>query len=219
MWVAGLFEHSDKYGPCYATITTEPPEWVVPIHDRMLAVVDFDDGLAFLRGETLPFGPYAGIIEAAPCESPLKRKGPGPPQGELFSGGVFQPPTPRRKSSCEHFLIDRESRRSIRFGSGPPAHSPVRRLRFLLRVGRAAPGSRPARPAGGRGSGDGGKLVLHRRQLRGQGVRRENRHPHQRRPHPVPRHRHRGVQAGRNTSATTTGSSRPSRTASTSRRC
>ncbi|MEY3898191.1 MAG: hypothetical protein RLZZ214_3712 [Verrucomicrobiota bacterium] len=84
MWVAGLFEHSDKYGPCFATITTEPPEWVVPIHDRLLAVVDFDDGLAFLHGETLPFGPYAGKIEAVPCESPLKRKGPGPPQGELF---------------------------------------------------------------------------------------------------------------------------------------
>ncbi len=84
MWVADLFEHSGKYVPCYATITTEPPEWMEPIHDRMLAVVDFDDGLAFLRGETLPFGPYAGMIEAAPCESPLKRKGPGPPQGELF---------------------------------------------------------------------------------------------------------------------------------------
>lgn len=81
LWVAGLFEHSDKYGLCYATITTEPPDWVVPIHDRMLAVVDFDAGLAFLRGETLPSGPYAGMIEAAPCESPLKRKGPGPPQG------------------------------------------------------------------------------------------------------------------------------------------
>lgn len=87
MWVAGLYEHSETLGPCYATITTEPPEWMLPIHDRMLGVLDFEAGLAFLRGETLPFGPYAGEIIVTPCESPLKRK-PGPrdlgAQGELF---------------------------------------------------------------------------------------------------------------------------------------
>ena len=83
MWIAGLFEESEKYGRCYATITTEPPAWVVPIHDRMLAVLDFKDGENFLRGETLPFAPYEGKIIAEPCESPLKQKPPGP-QGELF---------------------------------------------------------------------------------------------------------------------------------------
>ncbi len=86
MWVAGLFEHSDVHGDCYATITTEPPEWVAPIHDRMLAVLEFEDALAFLRGETLPFDPYPGNLQAAPCDSPLKRKPPpeSGPQGELF---------------------------------------------------------------------------------------------------------------------------------------
>lgn len=87
MWIAGIYEHSEKFGLCFATITTEPPEWVVPIHDRMLAVLDFDDALEFLHGATLPFTPYAGSITATPCESPLKRKPDAKesgPQGELF---------------------------------------------------------------------------------------------------------------------------------------
>lgn len=55
-----------------------------PIHDRMLSVLSFDDALSFLRGESLPFTPYAGNeIVATPCESPLKRK-PDGPQAELF---------------------------------------------------------------------------------------------------------------------------------------
>lgn len=87
MWVAGLFEYSANHGNCYATITTEPPEWVVPIHDRMLSVLDFDEALEFLHGANLPFTPYAGPIIATPCESPLKRKPDAKesgPQGELF---------------------------------------------------------------------------------------------------------------------------------------
>lgn len=84
MWVAGLYEPSDTHGPCYATITTEPPPVVEPIHDRMLAVLEFEEGLAFLRGETLPFTPYVGAILATPCASPLKRTPPPDPQGELF---------------------------------------------------------------------------------------------------------------------------------------
>lgn len=44
------------------------------IHDRMLAVLDFNDGEKFLRGVTLPFTSYAGEIIAEECESPLKRK-------------------------------------------------------------------------------------------------------------------------------------------------
>lgn len=84
MWVAGIFEDSEKYGPCYATITTEPPPWMLPIHDRMLSVLDFDMAEAFLRGETLPFKPYGGTLVAEPCESPLKRK---PPERD----GEYQP--------------------------------------------------------------------------------------------------------------------------------
>ena len=84
IWVAGLYEPSETHGPCYATITTEPPSMVEPIHDRMLAVLELEEGLAFLRGETLPFTHYAGAIIATPCASPLKRNPPADLQGELF---------------------------------------------------------------------------------------------------------------------------------------
>jgi putative SOS response-associated peptidase YedK len=86
MWIAGLWEESGTSGPCYATITTEPSALVEPIHDRMLAVVDFDDGERFLRGGELPFQPYAGPLMASPCESPLKRSKPprDSAQGDLF---------------------------------------------------------------------------------------------------------------------------------------
>ena len=81
--IAGLFEESEKYGRCYARITTEPSAWLSPIHDRILAVLDFEEAEAFLRCETPQFEPYPGTIIAAPCVSPLKQTTPGP-QGELF---------------------------------------------------------------------------------------------------------------------------------------
>ena len=86
MWIAGLWEDSEKHGPCYATITTEPSALVEPIHDRMLAVIDFTDGERFLRGEDLPFQPYGGPLVASACASPLKRTTPqgGGDQRELF---------------------------------------------------------------------------------------------------------------------------------------
>ena len=87
MWIAGLYERTTSHGTCYATITTDPAPVVVPIHDRMLAVLDPAAAFAFLRGETLPFTPYAGEIVVTRCDSPLKRKSKPPeddPQAELF---------------------------------------------------------------------------------------------------------------------------------------
>ena len=84
MWVAGLHAPSEEYGSCYATITTGPPERFAAIHDRMLAVLDFETGMAFLRGGIPAFEPDAGVVTATPCASPLKRKPPEDPQGELF---------------------------------------------------------------------------------------------------------------------------------------
>lgn len=87
MWIAGLYERTSSHGACYATITTEPAPVVMAIHDRMLAVLNEEVAFAFLRGESLPFTPYAGEIVATSCESPLKQKAKPPkddPQGELF---------------------------------------------------------------------------------------------------------------------------------------
>lgn len=87
LWVAGLHGFDETGGPCYATITTEPTPAFAQIHDRLLAIVTFDEGLAFLRGEKSTFAPYSGPLAVTPCESPLKAKKPEPPppsQGELF---------------------------------------------------------------------------------------------------------------------------------------
>ena len=86
LWVAGLHGFDETGFPCYATITTEPTPAFSAIHDRLLAIVSFDDGLAFLRGEKSIFQPYAGQLDTRPCESPLKVKKPEPedPQGQLF---------------------------------------------------------------------------------------------------------------------------------------
>jgi putative SOS response-associated peptidase YedK len=86
MWVAGLYSHSRTYGDCYATITTDPPEWMVSIHDRMLAVLDFDQALEFLHHGFTPGTPYAGEILATPCASPLKQ---AKPQGKNQQGELF----------------------------------------------------------------------------------------------------------------------------------
>ena len=87
MWVAGLYEKSEKYCSCYATITTEPARVVLPIHDRMLAVMDWERALDFLLGNPLTFAPYEGPLIAEACASPLKqtKKPPdGSSQGSLF---------------------------------------------------------------------------------------------------------------------------------------
>ncbi len=82
MWVAAIYEHHAELGPCYSTITTEPPEWMRPIHDRMIAVLDHSPALAFLHGETPSFHPYQGKLVAEPCPSPLKNQSTSQP--ELF---------------------------------------------------------------------------------------------------------------------------------------
>lgn len=83
MWVAGLFEPDVVHGVCYATMTTEPPDWVMPIHDRLLAIVSYEDGMRYLKGDMIPSLPYEGKLLAEPCESPLKKRA-NDGQGELF---------------------------------------------------------------------------------------------------------------------------------------
>ncbi len=74
MWVAGIYERAEQHGPCYSTLTTEPATVAKPIHDRMLAVLDYEDALAYLHGGAPPDNdkPYEGPLVADPCESPLK---------------------------------------------------------------------------------------------------------------------------------------------------
>lgn len=85
LWVAGLWEASERHGGCYATLTTEPSAAVEPIHDRMLAIVGLEQGLEFLAGAELSSKPYEGPLQIEPCESPLKKQASrDDSQGELF---------------------------------------------------------------------------------------------------------------------------------------
>ena len=85
LWVAGLWEPSDRYGGCYATLTTNPSAAMEPIHDRMLAIVGLEQGMEFLAGADLSRTPYSGPLHIEACESPLKKKTRGDDvQGELF---------------------------------------------------------------------------------------------------------------------------------------
>lgn len=83
MWVAGLWQEFEGLGRCYSTITTEPPAIVEPIHDRMLAVLEWEAAMAFLDGDKMPWSPYAGDLAIQACPSPLRKKSP-PHQPELF---------------------------------------------------------------------------------------------------------------------------------------
>ncbi len=85
MWVAGIYQHFDHLGDCYSTITTEPTPPVWPIHDRELAILDWDMGMRFLTGETLSWQPYAGALKATECASPLKTTQTDSTQGDLFA--------------------------------------------------------------------------------------------------------------------------------------
>lgn len=86
LWVAGVYGHDEAGDPCYATITTEPTTAFATIHDRLLAIVGFEEGLAFLEGKKSTIAPYGGQLAVTPCESPLKRPRaePDDPQGQLF---------------------------------------------------------------------------------------------------------------------------------------
>ncbi|RYD37857.1 MAG: hypothetical protein EOP85_17315 [Verrucomicrobiaceae bacterium] len=83
LWVAGLYGVDERGGPCYATITTEPTPEFARIHDRLLAIVTLEDGLAFLQGEMSTFTPYRGPLDVRICESPLKAKPASAPPAQV----------------------------------------------------------------------------------------------------------------------------------------
>ena len=80
----------------------------------------------------------------------------------------------------------RRSSSGRRFRSGVPAQLAFRRPELLLCVSRTAGPARAARPAGRRGADDGRHHLLHRRQLRSQGLWRAHRNHCRRRQADVP---------------------------------
>lgn len=85
LWMAGLWEPGGELGPCYTMVTTDAASLMVPIHDRMPAVLSGDEVERFLEGgDRWTFHPYTGALSVNPCPSPLKGNGNVGGQGELF---------------------------------------------------------------------------------------------------------------------------------------
>jgi putative SOS response-associated peptidase YedK len=86
LWAAGIWEDHTDLGPCYSMVTTAASPLMVPIHDRMPALLRPEEMAEFLAGTSVwDFQPFAGPLELTPCESPLvKPKVDADSQPELF---------------------------------------------------------------------------------------------------------------------------------------
>lgn len=86
LWVAGFWEEHRELGPCYTMVTTAASLLMVPIHDRMPALLRPEEMAEWSAGNgKWDFQPFAGPLEVTPCQSPLAKKpGTASQQGELF---------------------------------------------------------------------------------------------------------------------------------------
>jgi putative SOS response-associated peptidase YedK len=86
LWAAGIWEESQELGPCYSMVTTAASPLMLPIHDRMPALLRPEETAEWLAGSRRwDFQPFSGPLVVEPCESPLaRRSGGGPRQQELF---------------------------------------------------------------------------------------------------------------------------------------
>jgi hypothetical protein len=98
--------------------------------------------------------------------------------------GAIIPSDPFRRAGPQHRSSEHPHARwgghaaDLPYSCEPPRDPalPLRRLQLVFRLGRTGRRPAPARPPGRRGAGDGRKHLLHRRQHRGQGLRRLDRH-------------------------------------------
>jgi putative SOS response-associated peptidase YedK len=86
LWAAGIWEERPELGPCYSMVTTAASPLMLPIHDRMPALLRPEQMQEWLAGTGGPeFRPFNEPLVVEPCESPLARHpGNKPGQGELL---------------------------------------------------------------------------------------------------------------------------------------
>jgi len=83
-WIAGIWEISQEWGPCYSMITTEANSFVASIHDRMPAVLEESEAREYLAGRKNTFAPAPESLRVADAVNPLLKRKEPPVQGELF---------------------------------------------------------------------------------------------------------------------------------------
>ncbi len=84
LWIAGIWEENKELGRCFSMITTEPKGVAVGIHDRMPAVLSFEEIDGFLGGEVQKFSPNDALLKVSDAVNPLTGRKPTPIQKELF---------------------------------------------------------------------------------------------------------------------------------------
>lgn len=85
LWAAGIWEENPELGPCYSMVTTAASPLMLPIHDRMPALLRPEAMSEFLAGSgRWDFQPFVGPLAVTPCESPLARRRTDGEQQELF---------------------------------------------------------------------------------------------------------------------------------------
>lgn len=87
LWVAGIWEENAEFGSCYSMVTTAASPLMAPIHDRMPALLRYEEMTEYMAGSgSWDFQPFTGKLVVTPCQNPLVRRpgGSGAEQGELF---------------------------------------------------------------------------------------------------------------------------------------
>ena len=84
LWAAGIWEESDQLGRCFSMLTTAANRLMIPIHNRMPAVLTEPECDLFLDGRMRSFAPSADMLIVQDAINPLTKKDPRDIQGELF---------------------------------------------------------------------------------------------------------------------------------------
>jgi putative SOS response-associated peptidase YedK len=83
-WIAGIWEVSHEFGPCFSMITTDANERMAPIHDRMPALLEEGEVEDYLAGAMSRFAPLAESLKVEDSSNPLVKSKGMSVQGELF---------------------------------------------------------------------------------------------------------------------------------------
>lgn len=83
-WIAGLWEPSSEFGPCFSMITTGANSVMAPIHHRMPAILEEEQITPYFAGEIESFAPLPGSLQVEASDNPLIKPKEPPAQMELF---------------------------------------------------------------------------------------------------------------------------------------
>lgn len=84
LWMAGIWEESQDYGPCYSMLTMMADRELLPLHHRMPVMLAAKQQEDYLRGGEVVKAPRQSEVRISPSENPLVRKSGGAVQGDLF---------------------------------------------------------------------------------------------------------------------------------------